>query len=88
MSKPIALAAAFLLCSGLAASAEGRMPNSPELAALEQALKSQGFTSWKEIELEHGVWEVDDAIGPDSKRYDLKLDSKSLQVSSKVEDKD
>ena len=36
-------------------------------------LRVEGFTRWDDIELDDGVWEVDDAIGADGREYDLKL---------------
>ncbi|MET0259377.1 MAG: PepSY domain-containing protein, partial [Methylobacterium sp.] len=42
--------------------------------------KKEGFTKWKEIELDDGFIEVDDAIGADGKQFDLKLDPKTLEI--------
>ncbi|MFD2181687.1 PepSY domain-containing protein [Rhodoplanes azumiensis] len=52
-----------------------RMPSPDERARIESTLRAAGFTSWGEIESEDGGrWEVEDAVGPDGRRYELKLD--------------
>ncbi|MBY0135069.1 PepSY domain-containing protein [Paracoccus yeei] len=56
------------------AFAQDRAPTAEERTQIEQVLKAEGFTSWEEIELDDGVWEVDDAIGADGQKQDLKLD--------------
>ena len=57
--------AALVGCAFFAASAAsavaGREPNPEELQRIEETLRSAGYVSWQEIELDDGVWEVDDA---------------------------
>lgn len=81
-------AAGLALCLSPMAFA-GQHPNAEQRAALEVALTQAGFVSWGEIELEKGRWEVEDArkvIGSVEK-YDLKLDSTSLEiVKQKLDD--
>lgn len=82
-----AVAAAF--AAGLAASAPAfadRMPTAEELGRIEAALKKEGFTRWDDIELDDGVWEVDDAVGADGVRYDLELDPKTLAIVKRKRD--
>ncbi len=43
-------------------------------------LKQEGFTKWKEIELDDGMIEVDDAIDANGKQFDLHLDPKTLAI--------
>lgn len=38
-----------------------RAPNPAELTRIEQTLRAASYISWDEIELDDGVWEVDDA---------------------------
>lgn len=68
------LAAALLFAPLSSARADDDRPPAPqELAQIEQVLRAEGFTRWDEIELDDGVWEVDDAIGSNGTEYDLKL---------------
>jgi hypothetical protein len=47
---------------------------------VEAMLKQEGFTKWDEIELDDGMIEVDDAIDASGKKFDLKLDPKTLAI--------
>lgn len=72
------LAVSLLVATTTTALAD-RPPNAEERKAIEDVLTTAGYTSWEEIEFDDDdddrVWEVDDAIGPDGKEYDLKLDT-------------
>ncbi len=68
----IGLAAGLLAI--IAPARADRAPTPDERNRIEAALKADGFTRWKGIERDDGVWEVDDAIGPDGQEYDIKLD--------------
>jgi hypothetical protein len=63
-----------------------RAPSAQEWQRVVTQLSSLGFTSWKEIEWDDGYWEVDDAIGPDGVKYDLKLDPETLAVVEQERD--
>jgi uncharacterized membrane protein YkoI len=78
------LAAIFL---GSAAQAD-RLPDAQERAAIEQVLLDAGYTRWDEIELDDNgsVWDVDDAIGPDGREYDVDLDADTLEIVSERPD--
>lgn len=80
--------AACALAMGLTtpALADDRSPNADERAALEQVLRSNGFESWEEIELDDGRWEVDDARMADGREYDLHIDPQSMQIISRDSD--
>lgn len=69
----LALAAALFLAPISGALADDRPPTPEEQAEIERVLRVEGFTRWDDIELDDGVWEVDDAIGADGREYDLKL---------------
>jgi hypothetical protein len=72
------LAAALLgaaLLTGPALADEKLPPE--QQTKVEDILKKEGFTKWKEIELDDGMIEVDDAIG---KQFDLKLDPKTFEI--------
>lgn len=68
-----------------AALAEDRAPTPEELAGIEAALRADGFTSWEEVELDDGVWEVDDAVSGDGLKYDITLDQ-SYAIVEREED--
>lgn len=59
-----------------------RAPYEAERAAVERVLRDSGFVSWEEIELDDDgpKWEVDDARASDGRRYDLKIDTRSLRI--------
>jgi len=70
----VAAFSTILAAGALPAMAQDRDPTADERSRIEAALKAEGFTRWDDIELDDGVWEVDDAIAADGKEYDLKLD--------------
>jgi uncharacterized membrane protein YkoI len=76
MRKIIFLAALGLIATSAYAS--------EDQAKLEEALKKEGYTSWKSIELDKGVWEVDDAIDAKGKQFDLRVDAKTLKTVSSI----
>lgn len=66
--------AALLTLPAFSAMADDREPTPEERTRIEAALRDGGYTSWEEIELDDGRWEVDDARHTDGHEYDLKLD--------------
>ncbi len=70
----LAFAAFLALAPAIALADDDRAPNPDERARIEQVLRAEGYTRWDEIELDDGVWEVDDAIAADGREHDLKLD--------------
>ena len=52
-------------------------------ARIAEALRAAGYESFEEVELDDGVWEVDDAIGSDGREYDLELDPETLEIIRK-----
>lgn len=81
------LAAALTLVLATPALAD-RDPTPEERARIEEALRAEGFTKWDDIELEDdgSVWEVDDALGPDGREYDLKLAADTLAIIERKPD--
>lgn len=65
------------------ANADDKMANPEQRAQIESVLNAEGFTSWGSIELDDGRWEVDNAIGADGKKYDLKLNRETFAVMSR-----
>jgi len=63
-----------------------RRATDQERAAIEQSLRGQGFTEFKSVSLDDGVWEVDDARGADGKLYDLKLERHSFRILHRDQD--
>jgi hypothetical protein len=70
----LSFAAAGLLLGGATRALADRAPTAEEQAAIEMALRAEGFTAWEEIEFDDEAWEVDDAVAADGTKYDLKLD--------------
>jgi len=63
-----------------------RDPTAQERARIEEALISQGFHDWEDIELDDEAWEVEGAVGQNDEAYDLKLDVTTIQVIEQEED--
>ena len=82
MHRIVKFVLAGLAISAAAASSSlaDREPTADERAKIEQLLRSEGFTSWEEIELDDDGWEVDDAKGSDGREYELKLDRDTLRI--------
>lgn len=77
----LAVAAGFVASPALA----DRDPTAQERTAIERVLKTSGFASWEEIELDDDGprWEIDDARDAEGRRYDVKIDPKSMQILSR-----
>lgn len=83
----VALASLALgVLSVAALAADDRPPTAEERTKIEEALKAEGFTAWKEIEFDDGRWEIDDATHGDGKVYDVFLNGKTLAVDWKTLD--
>jgi len=63
-----------------------RPPTAEERTRIETVLREAGFKSWEEIELDDGVWEVDDAKDAAGKEWDLKLDPTTFAIVKRTED--
>lgn len=72
--------------ASLSPAQAGRAPTDEERSRIEVALRQEGFSKWDEIELEDGVWEVDDAVGADGKSFDVKLDPGTLAIIERKAD--
>ncbi len=77
--RSAALALAATLLVGAPALADERLPPDRQ-AKVEAMLRQEGFTRWKEIELDDGMIEVDDAVDAAGKTVDLKLDPATLAI--------
>jgi hypothetical protein len=66
-----------------------RAPTATERAAIEPILKSAGFVSWEEIELDDDgpLWEIDDARTADGQKYDVKINPETMQIVRKTLDR-
>jgi hypothetical protein len=81
--------AAITLAFGLVAASDAfadRAPTPEERSRIESVLRAEGFQRWDDIELDDGVWEVDDAVGPDGREYDLKLDPNTFAIIERKPD--
>ena len=85
--KIIAAAPIALLAASPALA--DRAPPDSERAAVEQTLRGAGFVSWEEIELDDDGprWEVDDARARDGRRYDIKIDPKTMRIVRQERDR-
>jgi hypothetical protein len=80
---------AILLALGIVIPGQAfadRAPTAEERSRIEGFLRNEGFTRWGEIELDDGVWEVDDAYASDGRKYDLKLHRDTLAIIRREED--
>ena len=78
-ARPLAAATLGLALLAGPALADQKLPPEQQ-TKVEDILKKEGFTKWKEIELDDGMIEVDDAIDADGKQFDLKLDPNTLEI--------
>lgn len=76
----IALTIAALGTTATFAREPDRPPTADERTRIEEVLRSLGYVSWEEIELDDGRWEIDNARTKDNVVYDLKLDPATMQV--------
>ncbi len=77
-------AAAVVIGAMLAVPAYADRPPTPEeRTKIESVLRANGFDRWDEMEFDDGVWEVDDAVAADGRKYDLKLDPKTFAIVEK-----
>lgn len=89
MQKPFMIFAALAGAAGISTPAfADRPPSAKERASLERVLKTAGFINWEEIELDDDgpLWEVDDARTRDGKRFDLKIDPRTLRIVKRSRD--
>ena len=80
------VAALTLLVAMTGAALADRAPTADEQTKIEAALKKEGFTSWKEIEVESDEIEVDDAVDASGKKFDLELDPKTFAIVKRKAD--
>ncbi|TNC74934.1 PepSY domain-containing protein [Rubellimicrobium roseum] len=80
------LAALILLPAAALAQEDDRDPTDEERARIEAALQAEGFTAWDDIELDDGLWEVEDAVAADGQDYDLRLDDSLAIVARDPDD--
>ena len=75
------LALAGLLALATPALADDdRAPTAEERTAIETVLRDAAYVGWDGIELDDGVWEVDDARKADGTEHDLEIDPATLQI--------
>jgi hypothetical protein len=81
MKLVTSLAVSAILLAGASSQAlADRYPDAAERQKLEAALTAAGYSSWGKIELDRGIWEVEDARHSDGKKYDVDLDEKTLKI--------
>lgn len=82
----IAAAAVAVLTHTAPVFASDRAPTAEERTRIEAAVRAAGYKSWEEIELDDGLWEVDDAVDAQGKPWDLKLDPTSMTIVKRTAD--
>lgn len=84
------LAISFAAAAGVfAGQAEaGRAPTDQERKSIGIELKAKGFVSWGEIEMDDGLWEVDDAKSQSGLEYELKVDPDTYLIVKRERDDD
>lgn len=80
--KPLA---ALGLVALAAPALADRGPSKEESQVIAAKLTAEGYQRWDKIELDDGVWEVDNARTLDGKAYDLKLNA-HFQIVKKDRD--
>jgi hypothetical protein len=73
MIRHLTLLGLLLAGAALPNPAAAREPNRDEAAAIAQALGAAGYRDWRKVELDDGIWEVDDAANAEGTRRDLRL---------------
>jgi hypothetical protein len=71
---------AGLALAAMAPQAQARQPDQAEAARLTEALHAQGYREWREIDLDDGVWEVDDAVDGQGRRHDLRVTPETYRI--------
>jgi hypothetical protein len=77
------LGSALLIVALASPALADRKPTAEEQQKIESTLKSAGYTRWQKIELDDGVWEVDNAVGADGRERDVKLAPDTFQIISR-----
>ena len=75
----VALAGLLALATPALAD-DARAPTSEERTAIEAVLRDAGYVSWDDIELDDGVWQVDDARKADGTEHDLEIDPTTFRI--------
>jgi len=83
---PMICAAAISGFAVITPALADRAPTPEERTRIEAAVREAGYRSWEEIELDDGLWEVDDAVDAEGKQWDLKLDPKTMAIVKRVRD--
>ena len=86
----VATLLAVLFLGGLLphAALAGRAPTDAERKAIGIELKAHGFVSWGEIELDDGLWEVDDAKSQSGLEYELYVEPETYTIVRRERDDD
>jgi uncharacterized membrane protein YkoI len=83
--RSLALAVLFGIAALQPAWAD-RAPTREEQRVIEAVLKVEGFLRWEHIELDGDEWEVEGAVAADARRYDLRLDARTLEIVERHRD--
>lgn len=84
---PLVLAVALGGTAATAMAGKDRPPTPEERTRIMKVLEENGYSAPGEIEVEGKYIEVEDVLHTDGKRYELKLDAKTLKILKReVED--
>ena len=64
----------------------GSCTNREEQRVIEAVLQVEGFLRWKHIELDGDEWEFEGAVAADGRKYDLRLDARTLEIVERHRD--
>ncbi len=78
--RKVALFALIVAIAAPAAGKDPRPPSAEHRAHIEQSLRAQGFVRWSGIRMDDDGPEVDSAWDRQGRRFELKLDPRSLKV--------
>lgn len=84
---PLVLVVALGGTAATTMAGKDRPPTPEEYARIMKVLEENGYSAPGEIEIEGKYIEVEDVLHTDGKRYELKLDAKTLKILNReVED--
>ncbi|MBL8571425.1 MAG: PepSY domain-containing protein [Phreatobacter sp.] len=72
--------APFLPASFISAHAADRPVTPEEMRQIADTLQREGFTRWGKVAFDDGRFEVDDAVGADGQKYELKLSNLDFSI--------
>lgn len=60
-----------------------RIPSPEERRQIEAVLRAEGYTQWGELALRSGAWMVEEALGKEGRRFNLRVSNLDFSVQSR-----